>query len=210
MPYFLLLGISLLTLACQGQATEDASKTPDDWPEHYQAGPTSYDGTGKYYLGREISEVMGHFGAAWLERPERVREERTDLVLANLELTPQAVVADIGAGSGYYAFKIASLIPEGKVFAVDIQPEMLDMIRQKRKTTGITNVVPLRGSIQDPRLPSDTLDLVFMVDVYHEFSHPREMMRALFKSLKSGGRVILLEYRAEDPKVPIKPRHKMT
>ena len=210
MPYFIFICMSLLAVSCQGQAPETEGKTSEGWPEYYQAGSVSYDGTGKYYLGREISEVMGHFGAPWLERPEREREERTDLVLANLELAHNAVVADIGAGSGYYAFKIAPLIPKGKVIAVDIQPEMLELIQKKRSTTGINNVVPQLGTIQNPRLPSDSLDMIFMVDVYHEFSHPREMMMALVNSLKPGGRVILLEYRAEDPKVPIKPRHKMT
>lgn len=198
-----------LLCACQAQSNSHTTDKSFDEP-YYRAGSRSYDGIGKYYMGREISEVMGHRGAAWLERDDRQEEERTDLVLANLDLAPDAVVADIGAGTGYYAFRIAELVPQGKVLAVDIQPEMLAMIEDKRAETGLTQVVPVQGTITDPQLPAQGVDLVFMVDVYHEFSHPREMMTALYQALKPGGRVILLEYRAEDPQVPIKPRHKMS
>ncbi len=200
---------AVLLCACQAQTSSQTKEASFAEP-YYQTGARSYDGIGKYYLGREISQVMGHRGAAWLERDDRQEEERTDLVLANLDLAPNAVVADIGAGTGYYAFRIAELVPQGQVLAVDIQPEMLAMIEEKRAETGLTQVVPVQGEITDPKLPAESVDLVFMVDVYHEFSHPREMMEAIYAALKPGGRVVLLEYRAEDPDVPIKPRHKMS
>lgn len=208
MRYALLLLLTwVLAAACQGQENTETYPEP-----YYRAGSRSYDGTGKYYMGREISQVMGHLGASWLEREERSQEEGVPLALDALDemLPDDATVADIGAGSGYYAFRIAERIPDGQVLAVDIQPEMLALIRQKQTETGIDRVVPILGSITDPNLPADSLDLVFMVDVYHEFSHPREMMQALVRALKPGGRVVLLEYRAEDPSVPIKPRHKMS
>ena len=161
-------------------------------------------------MGREISQVMGYQGAPWLERPERIEEERPEQVLANLELDPGDVVADIGAGSGYYTFRLARLVPQGKVLAVDIQPEMLSMLREKREALGLGHVDVIQGAEQSPNLPAGSVDLAMMVDVYHELAYPREMMRALVAALRPGGRVVLLEFRAEDPDVPIKPRHKMS
>ena len=161
-------------------------------------------------MGREIAQVMGHMGAAWLDRPEREQEERPSVLIRNLGLAPDDVVADIGAGTGYFSLRIAPLVPKGRVLAVDIQPEMLDIIRGKQRDTGIGNVEPVLGAIDDPKLAPASVDLVLMVDVYHEFSHPREMMLAIVAALKPGGRVALVEYRGEDPGVPIKPLHKMT
>lgn len=175
----------------------------------YQTSPSS-GGTGKFYMGREIAQVMGHLGAEWLERPEREREERTDLLLKALQLKPMDVVADIGAGSGYFTFRLSKLVPQGKVIAVDIQPEMIAFLEEKKKKLKASNVAPLLGDITNPNIPDNTLDLVLLVDAYHEFSHPRAMMYELVKALKPGGRVALVEYRAEDPEVPIKPLHKMT
>jgi ubiquinone/menaquinone biosynthesis C-methylase UbiE len=195
---FLLLSVFLLATAA---SAEEAV---------YAACQRSRDGIGKCYMGREIAQVMGHLGAAWLDRPEREEEERPSVLIRNLGLAPADVVADIGAGTGYFSFRIAPLVPGGKVLAVDIQPEMLDIIRRKQRETGIRNVEPVLGAIDDPKLASGSVDLVLMVDVYHEFSHPREMMRAVARALKPGGRVALVEYRAEDPRVPIKPLHKMT
>jgi SAM-dependent methyltransferase len=172
--------------------------------------PQSSDGSGKYYMGREIAQVMGHLGAGWLERPEREREERTDLLLKEMELEPTNVVADVGAGSGYFTFRLAPLVPQGKVLAVDIQPEMLQKIRDAKPQAGVTNVETVLGSVTDPNLPADSVDVALFVDAYHEFSHPYEMMVNIRKALKPGGRVVLVEYRGEDPKVPIRPRHKMT
>ena len=169
------------------------------------------DGIGEFYLGREIARVMGHEGAPWLERVERQEEERPDRLLELLALEPGAVVADVGAGSGYYTRRLAKAVGQsGKVYAVDVQPEMLEILIAQLKSEGITNVVPVLGSITDPRLSAESLDLVIMVDVYHEFSRPYEMMAALCQALKPDGRMVLVEYRAEDPKVPIKRLHKMT
>ena len=178
--------------------------------DDYSTKSPAADGIGKVYMGREIAQVMGHPGADWLERPERVEEEQPDLLVENMDLKPTDVVADIGAGTGYLSFRMARKLTKGKVLAVDIQPEMLDLLRAKAKELGVTNVEPVLGTITDPKLPENGVDAVLMVDAYHEFDHPREMMEAIVKSLRPGGRVVLVEYRAEDPKIPIKPHHKMT
>ncbi len=182
--------------------------SPPDTAYTYQK--PSPDGTGKYYMGREIAQVMGHCAGDWLERSTREREEAPDLLARNMGLDLDDVVADIGAGTGYFTFRISPLVPRGKVFAVDIQPEMLDIIRERTKAAGVENVVPVLGDIDDPQLPEGIFDRVLLVDAYHEFSHPREMMRGIYRALKPGGRLVLVEYRAEDPDVPIKPLHKMT
>lgn len=176
----------------------------------YELKPASPDGIGKFFHGREIAHVMGHPGIGWLERENREDEEAPSKALAMMELVPSAVVADIGAGSGYYSFRIAPKIPLGKVMAVDIQQEMLDFLKKRSAELGITNVVPHLGKMDGIELPEATLDAALMVDAYHEFSEPAEMLASIFKALKPGGRIFLLEYRAEDPKVPIKPLHKMT
>ena len=176
----------------------------------YEYGEASRDGIGKFHAGREISHVMGHLGAAWLERPEREREERTDLVVEAMDLAPDAVVADIGAGTGYFSFRIADAVPRGRVVAVDIQPEMLAMIETRAAAGGYRNVFSHRGTIDDPGLEPDSIDAALIVDAYHEFSHPVEMLAGIRRGLKPGGRLYLLEYRAEDPTVPIKPLHKMS
>lgn len=178
--------------------------------EHYTAKEPSRDGTGKVYMGREISQVVGSHAITWLERRDREGEEKPSLVMENLELKPTDVVADIGAGSGYFSFLLAPLVPQGKVLAVDIQQEMLDFVEGQKKLKKIANVETLLGTIEDTRLPESGVDLVIMVDAYHEFSHPREMMESIVKGLVPGGRVVFLEYRGEDPNVPIKPLHKMT
>ena len=178
----------------------------------YQARSAAPDGIGKVWLGREIAQVMGHEGADWLERPERVGEEKTDLLMAELRrrLRPEATVADIGAGTGYFTFRLAPLVPRGRVLAVDIQPEMLRLIQYRGRKLGLANVEPILGTIADPKLPAASTDFVLLVDAYHEFSHPREMMAGIVRGLKKGGQVWLVEYRGEDPEVPIKPLHKMT
>jgi FkbM family methyltransferase len=170
----------------------------------------SRGGIGKFYMGREISGVMGHQGAGWLEREQRTHEEMPDEVIANMSLQPDEVVADIGAGTGYFSFRMAQLLPQGKVLATDIQPEMLAIMEQRKQETGITNVETLLGSIQDPGLPANSVDAVLLVDAYHEFSHPFEMMQGIVNALKPGGRLFLVEYRAEDDSVPIRPLHKMS
>ncbi len=177
---------------------------------HYTSGPASRDGTGRFYLGREIAQVMGHRGAAWLERPERADLELPGRVVDSLGLAPDDVVADIGAGTGYFTFRMAERVPEGGVYAVDIQPEMLDIIAERAKREGLENVEAVQGTVSDPNLPDDSVDLALIVDAYHEFSHPREMMQGLVRALRPGGRVVLVEYRGEDASVPIKELHKMT
>ncbi|HXG11581.1 MAG TPA: methyltransferase domain-containing protein [Gemmataceae bacterium] len=169
------------------------------------------NGTGKFYMGREIALVMGHQAAGWLERPQREREEQPAKLLEVLKLQPGQVVADVGAGSGYLTFRLAEKVgPTGKVLAVDIQPEMLDLIRQRMKARGVTNIEPIQGTATDPKLPAASVDLILMVDVYHEFSHPWEMTVAMVRALKPGGRMVFVEYRLEDPQVPIKLVHKMS
>ena len=179
-------------------------------PPSYTEGPASPDGIGKFFHGREISQVMGHPGIGWLERDEREQEEAPTRAIKALELPENAVIADIGAGSGYYAFRISPQVPKGRVIAVDIQPEMLDFLKNRAKQLSITNVEPHLGAIDDLKLPPGSLDAALMVDAYHEFSHPAEMLASIHRALKPGGRVFLLEFRAEDPRVPIKPLHKMT
>lgn len=169
------------------------------------------NGTGVFYMGREIAQVMGHEAAEWLDRPERDVEEQPNTLIEALKLKPGDVVADIGAGSGFLTFRIAPKVaPNGKVLAVDIQPEMLDLIRKRMKEKGISNVVPVLGAVTDPKLPPGSVDLILMVDVYHEFDHPWEMARSMIRGLKPGGRMVFVEYRLEDPGVPIKLVHKMS
>ena len=154
---------------------------------------------------------MGHQAARWLDRPEREREEHTTEMIRCLKLRPGDQVADIGVGTGYIARRMAKVIGDkGTVFGVDIQPQMLALLDKKMKAAGVTNVKGALGTITDPKLPPNSLDFVIMVDVYHEFSHPYEMMSGIVKALKVGGRVAFVEYRGEDPKVPIKRLHKMT
>ena len=179
-------------------------------PAHYSRKTPSRDGTGKVYMGREISQVVSQHAIGWLERRDREGEEKPSLVMDHLELPKDGVVADIGAGSGYFSFLIAPLVPEGKVIAVDIQQEMLDFVEGKKKLKKVSNVETHLGTIEDTKLPENTVDLAILVDAYHEFSHPREMAMSILKGLKPGGRLVLLEYRGEDPSVPIKPLHKMT
>ncbi len=191
-----------------GACSVSADAVPEN--SHYINGLPSRDGTGKFYMGREISHVMGHLGAGWLERPERELQERTDLLIAGLSLSEDFVVADIGAGTGYFTFPIAQRVPQGKVFSVDIQPEMLARIARRKALENVTNVETVLGEEDDPKLPDNEIDLAFIVDAYHEFSFPREMGERLKESLKPGGHLVLVEYRAEDPRVPIKRLHKMS
>jgi len=179
-----------------------------DAPPAYVQGQKSRDGIGKYFMGREIAQVMGHQGAAWLERPERAEEEDTVAVLRGLELKPEWVVADIGCGTGYYSYRMAPSVKE--VLGVEIQQEMLDLLTAAGKKKGITNVKPVLGTITDPKLPANGVDLVLLVDVYHEFDHPVEMLTAIRQSLSPTGRVALVEFKGEDPRIPIRSIHKMT
>lgn len=171
----------------------------------------SAGGTGKTFAGREIAQVMSWHGAAWLERAERSTEERPDLLLPLLPLKPGMVVADMGAGSGYYSRRIAPLLgPGGKVIAVDVQPEMITLLKKQITAAGITNIDPLLASETDCRLPADSIDLALFVDVYHELLYPIETMHCVKRALKPGGQIALVEFRAEDASVPIKSQHKMS
>lgn len=170
----------------------------------------SSDGIGKFYMGREIAKVMGHTEALWLERPSREMTEQPQQVVDALDLKPTDVVADIGAGTGYFSFRISSSVPQGKVLAVDIQPEMIDIMNFLKQENKITNVEPILGNVTNPNLPLESVDLALLVDAYHEFEYPREMMEGIVRSLKPGGRVVLVEYRRENPLILIKALHKMT
>jgi SAM-dependent methyltransferase len=176
----------------------------------YSQAPASRDGIGKFYAGREIAHVMGLEGAQWLERPERVAEERPDLLVEALKITPVMVVADIGAGSGYLTRRIAPLLTSGKIYAVDVQPEMVEMLKDLTKQQAMASVIPTLASNTDTHLPEGSVDLAFMVDVYHELEFPREVMLSIVKALKPGGQIVLVEYRAHDRRVPIKPLHTMS
>jgi SAM-dependent methyltransferase len=187
------------------------ARADTDLPNYYQKKSFhNPDGIGKFYQGREIAKVMGHQAMLWLERGERETEEKPSLILENLDIAPTDVIADIGAGTGYLSFKLAKLVPEGKVFAVDIQPEMLDVIDFIVKDEKINNIEPILGSDRSPNLAENSIDLAIMVDAYHEFEYPREMMQDIVKALKAKGRVILVEYRKENPLVLIKGLHKMS
>jgi ubiquinone/menaquinone biosynthesis C-methylase UbiE len=172
--------------------------------------PRSDDGIGKVYMGREIAHVMGHEGADWLERPERVSEEQPDRVVDAMQLKPTDTVADIGAGTGYFSIRIARKVPQGQVIGEDIQPEMIDLMKENIAKAGLGNVHPLLGTTEDPHLPPGSVDKVLLVDAYHEFDMPKEMMQGIIKGLKPDGQVVFVEYRGEDPAVPILPHHKMT
>ena len=202
-------------LVCQGiaallMATVSRSFAQQD-TGHYQRGAPSADGIGKIYMGREIAGVMGWQGALWLEREEREREERTDLLLRELRLSPGMNLADVGAGTGYYARRIAPLVaPGGTVFAVDVQPEMIRMLEDLAARAGLANIRPVLGTQRDSKLAPSSIDMVLLVDTYHELEFPFEVMDSVVHALRPGGRVVLVEYRAEDPTVPIKALHKMS
>ena len=173
---------------------------PADSNAYEIAPPRDFNGIGKYYQGRQIAHVMGHEGADWLERSGRREEEGTDLLLKELTLEPTDVVADIGAGTGFFSFQLARKVPQGQVLAVDIQPEMIAELNKNKARLKLLNVRPVLGTVENPHLPADSVDLVLIVDAYHEFDHPREMGLAIARALRPGtGRLALVEYRAEDP-----------
>jgi len=161
--------------------------------------------------GRRIATVMSHLGADWLDRPERVAEEDPDTAIAALTIGPGATVADVGAGSGYMTMKLANAVgPSGRVYATDVQPEMIAKLTARVKAANLQNVTPVLSATDDPRLPAGVLDLILMVDVYHELASPQRMLQQLKRALKPSGRLVLLEYRKEDPSIPIREEHKMT
>lgn len=193
-PALLLAWLLPLALACAGAGT----------------GTAQTSGTHPV-TGRRFADVMSHRGAPWLDRVERDREENTTRAIELLGLRPGMVVADVGAGSGYYTERIAGRVgPTGKVLAVDIQPEMLELLGARVARLGLANVELIRSTEDDPRLPTGAVDLIVMVDVYHELSQPQVMLRRMQTALAPGGRIAILEYRKEDPAVPIRLEHKMS
>ncbi|NHF59950.1 class I SAM-dependent methyltransferase [Flavobacteriaceae bacterium TP-CH-4] len=191
---------------CQGQ-TETPNKTKEG-PYTYKNGDPN--GIGKWYMGREIAHVMGFQGMGWLDRPEREAEENTATLLENMAISPTDTIADIGAGSGYHVLKMSKMASKGLVYAVDIQEEMLAALQQKKEERRQKNIHLVKGSEKDVNLPSNSVDKVLMVDVYHEFNYPLEMISSIKKALRPDGKIYLIEYRGEDPNVPIKKLHKMS
>ena len=178
--------------------------------DYYTFKRGDYNGIGKWYMGREIAYVMGFQGIGWLERSEREKEENVSSLIKNMKIKSNEVIADIGAGSGYHAFRIASLLTNGLVYAVDIQPEMLMAIEKTKEFKKVENIKTILGTEKTVELPKNSVDKILMVDVYHEFSFPVEMINSIKNALKPNGELFLIEYRAEDLKVPIKRIHKMT
>jgi ubiquinone/menaquinone biosynthesis C-methylase UbiE len=165
----------------------------------------------RFYKGREIAQTMHYSGAEWLIRDEREREERCSLMLANLDVKRGMTVCDMGCGNGFYTLQLARMVgPDGRVYGVDIQPQMLELLNERAIEQEVSNITPVLGTLFDPRLPKGEIDMILLVDVYHEFSHPEHMLQAMRDALSPEGRIVLLEYRGEDPEVPIKPLHKMT
>ena len=201
--YLLFLGV-LMFVATVSQAQTTTNSTVYE----FKNGDPS--GIGKWYKGREIAYVMGYQGMGWLERPEREKEEKTSKLLKNMQLKSTDVVADIGAGSGYHVFKIAPQLTEGLVYAVDIQEEMLQAIKAKKQTWKQDNIKLVKGTERSVNIPKQTVDKVLLVDVYHEFEYPLEMMTSIKTALRENGKIYLIEYRAEDQTVPIKRLHKMS
>jgi ubiquinone/menaquinone biosynthesis C-methylase UbiE len=198
----LLLLLAMLALARPTFAQEsgtEKSASPDAPPALQE------------YQGRQIAQTMHWLGAEWLIRNEREREERCSLMLTSLGVKPGMTVCDMGCGNGFYTLQLAKMVGEkGRVYAVDIQPEMLKLLQQRADKAGLKNIVPVQGELWDPKLPPGKIDLILLVDVYHEFSHPVQMLAGMRAALAPGGNAVLVEYRGEDPEVPIKPLHKMT
>ena len=178
--------------------------------ERYTVKPGDPNGISKWYMGRQIAQVMSHFGIDWLERQEREQEENTTQLLKNLALQPGTVIADIGAGSGYHSTLLSKMVGNGKVYAVDVEREMIAYLNERIKREGKKNIIPVLSTEKSVSLPANSMDMMLLVDVYHEFSFPYEMARSMLEALKPGGKLVLVEFRAEDPNVPIKTIHKMS
>ena len=168
------------------------------------------NGINKWYMGRQIAHVMSHYGIDWLERDEREMEENTSLLLKNLAVKPGMVIADIGAGSGYHSALLSKMVGTGKVFAVDVEPEMIIYLNERIKQEKLSRIIPVLSAEQEVSLPGNTVDIMLLVDVYHEFSYPYEMALSMRAALKPGGKLVLVEFRSEDPTIPIKTIHKMS
>lgn len=200
----------LFMLGSLSSSPAQIRKSDQDTDTVYTYKTPDRDGTGKVYMGREIASLMNFHGRSWLERPSRSEEENTELAISNLPITSGSVVADIGAGSGFYTFRIAPKVPQGKVYAVEIQEDAVQYLKERSKALSHHHVEVIKGTEKTPNLPPNTMDLVIMVDVYHELLYPHEMLKEIKKALKPDGKLLLIEYRGEDPKVAIKKLHKMT
>jgi len=201
---FLTLGFA----QCNAQQKTGVIKSVQDSAYTYLTATT--DGIGKFYQGREIAHVMDATGGDWLERDTRSEEENTNQAIEKITLPANGVVADIGAGTGYYSFKLAAKVPRGKVYAVEVQDEFISYLKNKKRTLNDSVVQVIKGSSISPNLPDNSVDLAIMVDVYHELEYPQEMLRSISKALKSNGKILLIEYRGEDPAIAIKALHKTT
>jgi ubiquinone/menaquinone biosynthesis C-methylase UbiE len=195
--YILLFTFLVLSLFSLGQ-------------DRYKIRTGDPNGINKYYMGRQIAQVMSHYGIDWLERKEREMEENTSLLLKNLAVKPGMLIADIGAGSGYHSALLSKMVGTGKVFAVDVEPEMIGYLNERIKQEKLARIVPVLSTEQKVSLPDNTVDMMLLVDVYHEFSYPYEMALSMRAALKSGGKLVLVEFRSEDKSVPIKTIHKMS
>ena len=178
--------------------------------ERYTVKAGDPNGISKWYMGRQIAQVMSHFGIDWLERQEREQEENTTQLLKNLAVQPGNVIADIGAGSGYHSTVLSKMVGNGKVYAVDVEREMIAYLNDRIKREGNKNIIPVLSTEKKVSLPANSMDMMLLVDVYHEFSFPYEMAISMLEALKPGGKLVLVEFRAEDPNVPIKSIHKMS
>jgi len=178
--------------------------------DRYKIKTGDPNGINKWYMGRQIAQVMSHYGIDWLERKEREMEENTSLLLKNLAVKPGMVIADIGAGSGYQSALLSKMVGSGKVFAVDVEPEMIAYLNERIKQEKLSHIVPILSTEQNVSLPDNSIDMMLLVDVYHEFSYPYEMTVSMLAALKPGGKLVLVEFRSEDPTVPIKTIHKMS
>jgi SAM-dependent methyltransferase len=207
---YILILISVFVLPLQSCKGQEEKSNDAESNEKYTFKRGNPNGIGKWYQGREIAHVMGFQGMEWLNRPEREQEENVSLLLKNMEIESSDVIADIGAGSGYHVFKMAEIAEQGKIYGVDIQDEMLAEMQDQKDLKGINNVVLVKGSEKSVNLPKNSIDKVLMVDVYHEFSFPLEMLLSIKKALKPNGKIFLIEYRGEDNNIPIKTIHKMT
>ncbi len=199
---YLFVSLTFFLTQCRGQ------EPTSDGPYIYKTG--SSDGIGKWFMGREIAHVMGYQGIDWLERSDREAEENTSKLLRDMDISPEDTIADIGAGSGYHVFKMAPMASNGLIYAVDIQDEMLAALNTKKQETGIKNIKVVKGGEKSVNLPENSVDKILMVDVYHEFNFPVEMINSIKKALRPNGEIYLIEYRGEDENIPIKQLHKMT
>jgi len=196
-PFILLFAFLSLSIFSMGQ-------------DPYKIKTGDPNGINKWYMGRQIAQVMSHYGIDWLERPEREKEENTSLLLKNLAVKPGMLIADIGAGSGYHSALLSKMVGSGKVFAVDVEPEMIAYLNERIKQEKLSRIIPVLSTEQKLPLPENTIDMMLLVDVYHEFSYPYEMTLSMRAALKPGGKLVLVEFRSEDPSVPIKTIHKMS